>query len=214
MWEELNRLYLSLHRATTAYLLIEGVHDFCRQIRLGSALFQGVTDATMPYDEAWHFLQVGKHLERAAMTARILDARSGDLGDLDAPARPEELHRWFSHLRSISAYEAYMRLRPGGVQPAAVAEFLLFSQSFPRSAAFGARRVHEELDAINETLGLPREQGPAALAGALSARLRYTTLEQLGGGGLLPFLRGVEGQCNAIGDAVRKLYFESAVGIT
>ena len=64
---------------TTAYLLIEGLHDFCRQIRLGCQLFHGGTDATMPQDEGWRFLQVGKHLERAGMTARILAARAINL---------------------------------------------------------------------------------------------------------------------------------------
>ena len=211
MWEELNRTYLSLHRVTTAYLLIEGVHEFCRQIRLGSQLFHGVTDATMPYDEAWRFVQVGKYLERAEMTARILAVRGPELQAPAERTRPEEVHPWLSLLRSVSAYEAYMRVRPGGVQPAAVAEFLLLSQVFPRSVAFGIRRVHEEVEAIDYELGIRRQQGPAVTAGALASRLRYTTFDELGSGGLPPFLNWVTGQCHAIGESVRQVYFENVV---
>ena len=211
MWEELNRTYLSLQRVTAAYLLLDGVHEFCRQIRLGSQLFHGVTDATMPYDEAWHFLQVGKYLERADMTARILDARGAELQAMAGRARPEEVHRWLGLLRSVSAYEAYMRLRPGGVQPATVAEFLLLSQSFPRSVAFGAQRVHEHLEAIDRELGVRRRGGPSATAGALASRLRYATLDELGPAGLLPFLDQVTQQCHAIGQSIHQVYFESAV---
>jgi uncharacterized alpha-E superfamily protein len=94
MWEELNRTYLSLQRVTTAYLLVEGMHDFCRQIRLGCQLFHGVTDATMPQDEAWRFLQAGKYLERAGMTARILAARSGHFDVAVGGSLAEEIHRW------------------------------------------------------------------------------------------------------------------------
>ncbi|MGI8549994.1 MAG: alpha-E domain-containing protein [Dehalococcoidia bacterium] len=213
MWEELNRLYLSFHRVTTAYLLIEGLHDFCRQVRIGSQLFHGVTDATMPQDEGWHFLQVGKYLERAGMTARILDARAGDLDLSDEHTEPEEVHRWLSLLRSVSAYEAYMRMRPGGVQPASVAEFLLLSQSFPRSVAFGIGRVHEEIEAIDRGLGLHGQGGPAATAGALASRLRYTTFQEHRSDGLRPFLRQVTEQCGAIGAEVRQVYFEN-VGAT
>lgn len=209
MWEELNRTYLSLNRVTAAYLLIEGMHDFCRQIRLGSQLFQGVTDATMPYDEAWRFLQTGKHLERAGTTSRILVAHGGVLAQAQMRLLPEEVHRWLNLLRSVSAYEAYMRARPGGVQPRAVAEYLLLSQSFPRSVALGVRRAHEQLEAIEEELSLRRE-GPAVLAGALAARLRYTTVDDLAGGGLLALLPGVQAGITAIDQSVRQTYFETA----
>lgn len=213
MWEELNRTYISLNRVTTAYLLIQGMHEFCRQIRLASQLFQGVTDATMPYDEAWHFLQVGKYLERAGTTARILAARGAELENGDRRPGPEEVHRWLSLLRSVSAYEAYMHARPGGVQPRAVAEYLLFSQNFPRSVAMGVRRAHEELDAIEEELAMRRREGPALLAGALSARLRYATLAGADGHGITTLLPGIAGQIEAIGQAVRQMYFESVAGI-
>jgi len=207
MWEELNRTYLSLQRVTTAYLLIEGLHDFCRQIRLGCQLFHGVTDATMPQDEAWHFLQVGKYLERAGMTARILAARSDQFDSLDG-STAEEVHRWLGLLRSISAYEAYVRLTPAGLNPTDVAAFLLLSQVFPRSLAFGARRVHEEIEAINLELGLAGAGGPANRAGGLASRLRYTRMEEIAGAAMLPFLGWVESACDEIGDGLGRLYFD------
>lgn len=211
MWEELNRAYLTLQRVTPGYLLIDGIHDFCRQIRLASQLFQGVTDATMPHDEPWLFLQTGIYLERAGMTARILASRAGHLEHAATLARPEEAHRWFSLLRSVSAYEAYLRLRPGGVQPAGVAEFLLLSREFPRSVAYGVQRVFEEIEVIDRILGINRRQGPGNTAGALASRLRYTTFDELSAGALLPFLTTVLQQLDMIGTGVRRVYFESAV---
>jgi uncharacterized alpha-E superfamily protein len=209
MWEELNRTYLSLQSVTSAYLLIEGVHDFCRRIRLSCQLFQGVTDATMPHDEAWRFLQVGKYLERAGLTARVLAARSAQFQTHDQRPRPEEVHRWLGLLRSLSAYEAYMRLTPGGVQPAAVAAFLLLSQSFPRSVAFGCRRVHEEIEEIDREMGVQRAQSPALHAGGLASRLRYTSGDDLSQGELLPFLLWIERQCDASGDELCSVYFQN-----
>lgn len=216
MWEELNRTYLSLNRSTTAYLLIEGMHDFCQEIRLASQLFQGVTDATMSYDEAWHFLQAGKFLERAGTTVRILSARSSELQPAPGRTAPEDVHRWLSLLRSVSAYEAYMRLRPGGVQPRVVAEFLLLSQSFPRSVAMGVRRVHEELSAIEDELAIRARgrDGPDVLAGALAARLRYTTPAELDGDNLTTVLLAVQEQIGAIDRGIHHTYFESAASLT
>jgi len=209
MWEELNRTYLSFHRVTSAYLLIDGLHDFCRQIRIASQLFQGVTDATMPRDEGWHFLQSGRYLERAGMTARILDARGGDLSLFVGRPGPEEVHRWLALLRSVSAYEAYVRLVPGGVQPGPVAEFLLYSGSFPRSVSFGINQVRAELAAIDQGLQTPRSDGPAAVADALGAKLASTSLADFGAVGLHSLLRLVEQHCNLIGEGIRQAYFEN-----
>jgi uncharacterized alpha-E superfamily protein len=167
----------------------------------------------MPYDEAWHFLQVGRYLERAGTTARILHARGRELQHVHGHSRPEEVHRWLSLLRSVSAYEAYMRMRPGGVQPHVVAEYLLLSQSFPRSVAMGVRRVHEELESIEEELAMRRREGPILLAGALAARLRYTMFGDLGEAGLTPFLGTILDQIDGIGASVRQTYFETGADV-
>ncbi len=209
MWEELNRAYLSFHRVTSAYLLIEGLHDFCRQIRLASQLFQGVTDATMPRDEGWRFLISGRYLERAGMTARILEARTGGVDIATAQAPPEEVHRWLSLLRSVSAYEAFKRLVPGTILPAEVAEFLLFNLNMPRSVAFGIARVLEQLQVIDDDLGVARDDGPGAVASALVERLRGASLAVSGPDGLPEQLQFILEQCNRIGDGIRRTYFEN-----
>jgi uncharacterized alpha-E superfamily protein len=210
MWEELNRTYLALQRVTTAYLLVEGLDDFCRQIRIGCQLFHGVTDATMPYDEAWRFLQVGRYLERSSMTARILTARGYQFDVPDERLPPEDVHRWLGLLRSVSAYEAYVRLVPGGVRPAAVAGFLLLNQVFPRAIAFGCRRVHEEIEAIDREFGVQRPEGPALRAGGLASRLRFMEAAEIAGPQMLPFLAWIGQQCNTIGDDLQRVYFESS----
>ncbi len=209
MWEELNRAYLSFHRVTSAYLLIEGLHDFCGQIRRASQLFQGVTDATMPRDEAWYFLTAGRYLERAGMTARILDSRTGELNlGADEPP-PEEVHRWLALLRSVSSYESFRRLVPGSIQPAQVAEFLLFSLSMPRSVAFGIQRVQEQLEAIDLLLGLAPSDGPAVLSAALGDRMRDARLANSSPDGLNEYLHLVIQDCGAIGASIRRTYFEN-----
>ena len=42
---------------------------------MGCHLFQGITDATMTHNEAWHFVRLGRKLERADKTSRILDVK-------------------------------------------------------------------------------------------------------------------------------------------
>ena len=73
MWEELNRFYL---------LVRDGVRDgaqsdyeFFAQIKRASHLLIGTTDATMSHNRGWHFANLGRLLERADKTSRILDVK-------------------------------------------------------------------------------------------------------------------------------------------
>ncbi len=66
-----------------------GPHRFCDKIKFGAHRFHGVTDATLPHDEGWEFLRVGWALERAEMTARLVDVQYHNLLDgCHRPRRP------------------------------------------------------------------------------------------------------------------------------
>ena len=210
MWEEINRSYYQLARSNSTIVLIDGINEFCRQIKLASQLFHGVTDATMAYDEAWHFLQLGKYLERAGATARVLAAHAPQFAENVDDTRPEEVHRWLSLLRSVSAYEAYYRLVSGGVQPADVASFLLLDERFPRSVYFCVRRMTAELEEIEREIGAGRRDGPADLAGALASRLRYTRFEQVGLTRVEAVATDIVEECARLGGRIESVYFQAA----
>ena len=71
MWELLNRLHLLVSRTRPAAVLASP-HAFFVRIREASHAFQGVMKATLPRGEAYEFLELGAHLERADTTARLL----------------------------------------------------------------------------------------------------------------------------------------------
>ena len=51
------------------------LRQYMPEIKLGSHLFVGITDATMSHGEGWHFGRLGRLLERADKTSRILDVK-------------------------------------------------------------------------------------------------------------------------------------------
>lgn len=53
----------------------ERAQEFCDAVKEGSHLFNGITDATMTHNEAWHFIQMGRMLERADKTSQMLDVK-------------------------------------------------------------------------------------------------------------------------------------------
>ena len=109
MWEDINSLYFTVNRFNPDEEMAAGPHRFCDAIRFGSHRFHGVTDATLPHDEGWEFLRVGWFIERAEMTARLVDVQYHILYDAPAEIGGADNHQWMAVLKSVGAYEAYHR---------------------------------------------------------------------------------------------------------
>src|ERR1700683_1659902 len=141
MWEDINGLYYAGTRFHPREEIAAGPHRFCDKIKFGAHRFHGVTDATLPHDEGWEFLRVGWSLERAEMTARLVDVQYHNL--LDAPdtiVSPGN-HQWMAVLKSVGAYEAYHRQYHSSIEPERVAEMLIMHPLHPRSIRFSMPHV-------------------------------------------------------------------------
>ena len=140
---------------------------------MSSHLFAGVTDATMTHDEAWHFCRLGRMLERADKTSRILDVKYFILLPTVADVgTPYDDIQWAALLRSASAFEMY-RKRHGRIAPGRIVEFLLLDREFPARHPVCLRAARESLHAISGTPAghVPAPSRAAARRAVLGARL-------------------------------------------
>jgi uncharacterized alpha-E superfamily protein len=207
VWRELNKLYWQLNDGEFLTRTRESPHEFYQAVECGSALFQGVCDATLDHDEGWQFIQLGKYLERADKTLRILDIQYGLLrGEADPSDLPLVNLQWGGVLRSCRAYEAYRRLYVGRVEPECVIEFLLLHPSFPRSVRFCLEASAAALAAIEgEPAGRPLSEADRVL-GLVLGELRYRPLEEILQGDLHAFLGHVQDRCLLVSRAVQERY--------
>ncbi len=139
LWECLNTTNARMPRRLTT----EKVHEFFQWVRERSALAVGIVDSSTAHDEAWQFFTLGRVIERADMTARLLATRS--LTEASGPS-------WTTILRSCGAYEAYLRTYRGMPSARNAAEFLLLDRLFPRSIIYSISRAEQCISAID-----PRE---------------------------------------------------------
>ena len=131
MWEDINSLYFTVNRFNPDEEMAAGPHRFCDAIRFGSHRFHGVTDATLPHDEGWEFLRIGWFIERAEMTARLVDVQYHILYDAPAEIGGGDNHQWMAVLKSVGAYEAYHRKYHSSIEPEKVAEMLIMHPLHP-----------------------------------------------------------------------------------
>jgi uncharacterized alpha-E superfamily protein len=103
---------------------------------MASHLFAGITDATMSHGEGWNFCQLGRMLERADKTSRILDVKYFILlPTVVEVGTPYDDIQWAAVLRSASAFEMYRKTHRR-IAPDQIVDFLLLDYHFPRAIRF------------------------------------------------------------------------------
>ncbi|MGC2527320.1 MAG: alpha-E domain-containing protein [Candidatus Acidiferrum sp.] len=207
MWEDLNSLYLTLGRFDPQEETAAGPHRFCGRVIFGSHRFHGVTDATLPHDEGWDFLRIGWALERAEMTARLVDVQYRNLLALSPEDNTPDSHQWMAVLKSVGAYEAYHRQYHSPIEPARVAEMLILNSQHPRSIRFCVTEMQSGLRAISNTGPGNYANEAERLTGKVLERLRYSRIDEILGDGLHPYLTDLIHMFNTIGAVIARTYF-------
>ena len=210
MWEEINRTYLWMKSQTLKKIQRQGPYEFFTSVKNASHLFQGITDGTMTHGEDWDFIQVGKYLERADMTTRILDAN--DEIFIKQPARSSQTGgtlQWSAILRSCSSHDAYRKFYVAQVEPDKVVEFLILNEFFPRSIRFSAQELNGALRSISGCKDEHFTNLAEKLAGRLVAELNYSALEDIKTVGMHKYMDELQIKLNAIGAAIFQTYLFS-----
>jgi uncharacterized alpha-E superfamily protein len=215
MWEQLNELYLDVLGARTGDGWQAEPHQFARAVKQGAHLFQGITDATMNHGEGWHFIQLGRYLERMSATATLLDAHFAAFpGTATRELRPGEYLEWLGLLKSCTAFEAYCKVYTADLRPDRIAEFLLLHPDSPRSVRFAAETVQECLSGLADFTQTSKSGKANRLAGRLRAALSFDQIDEIIGD-LHRYLDGVQRQGAQIHNAMYQLYvgyeIESAI---
>jgi len=206
MWRELNKLYWRLSDMAQPARVAESPHDFCEEAQIGVLLFHGVCEATLMHDEGWHFIQLGRYLERAEKVLRILDSTFGLLERSEAADLPISNLQWGAVLKNCAAYEAYQRLTISRVEPERVVGFLLTNADFPHSVRFCLAAI---LRSLTEISGRPPERCDDEVVrtvGRLLGDLVYLDGGAVDGERLHSFLGGCLGRCARIGNLLQQQY--------
>jgi uncharacterized alpha-E superfamily protein len=203
MWETINELHLFLKSHSTAAVWAAGPQEFFAKINRASHLFQGLTGSTYSRSEGWEFIEFGKYIERADKTTRILDVKyhillpsANDVGGALDTAQ------WQAVLRSASALEAYRRYYVREILPWKAAEFLIFSDSFPRSLHFCVAQVDDFLRRILGETGARPRSAAARASRRLLADLQSLSITEVLNQGLHEFLMDIQGTLDSISNEV------------
>jgi uncharacterized alpha-E superfamily protein len=207
MWEHINKFFLLVQSAAFRGLMTGAPHAFYSRIKMESHLFNGIAGATMSHGEGWHFARMGRQLERADKTARLLDVKYFMLlPAVTDVGTPLDNLQWSALLKSASALEMF-RKRHGRILPDRVADFLILDPQFPRSIRYCLAAAESSLRAVSGSAAGTFQNPAEQLLGRLCAQLNYARIDEIIALGLHEFVNELQCDLNGIDEAIFETFF-------
>jgi len=200
-WERVNSLYLSVSRRSNKDLPRASRHTVLNNIIQSCQQITGLLSGTMNKDAAYQFAHMGRNLERADMSTRIIDVASADLMVAGDDALPFQNVLWISVLQSLSAYQMYRLNVQRNVSPGDALEFLLRSKVFPRAVA------HTLIEIENSMKRLPHSKPALKVVASVQRKLRRTDCRELRGTELHEFLDLMQVRISELNQAISDTWF-------
>jgi len=208
MWTHLNVFYNDLHAISASPDSVPNISRFCEKVKTACQAHTGITEGTFYRDQGWYFYQLGKYLERADQTTRLVDVKYHTLlSSPDEVGSVIDLSQWNALLRSAAGYHAYRRVHPRGIDPTKVAEFLVLNSRFPRSVRYCIKEISHLLSQLIFTFQLTRGDSVVQATDVIHTRLEETDIEQIIGFGMHEFLDAVQLDLIRVAIAMREAYF-------
>ena len=198
LWECINTTWQRLpggqFNAARAY-------PFLDWVRQRSGLFSGIARGTMVRDDGWQFLLLGRCLEQADMTSRMVASAAPTTGSAN----------WPSVLRGAGGYDAFLRTHRGLHTDRDAARFLLVDARFPRSVMHSLQSATECLEKVGlaNPTGAERTAEAVRMIGRQRARLEYTAIEELQAC-LGEEMTAVQNVCAGVTELVWETFFAAA----
>lgn len=203
LWERINSLYLYIrengHRATIGRGPREEV---LRSVIDRRESITGLFIGSMSRDVAYQFIKLGRNIERADMTTRIVDINAALQVSGDSAIAALTIERaWISTLNALSAFQMYRNHVGVHVRGRDVAEFLLKDSRFPRTVIFCLAEIESCLSSLPDHMEAIKKMRKAW------RRLDGMRLDGLTPAVLHEYLDQVQADIGAIHAAVAKQYF-------
>lgn len=208
MWEHINKMYHYVNSAAeNNHETLNNIQDFLYDVKMGSQQFFGIVDASFTRGDAWHFGTMGRYLERADKTARIVDIKYFILlPEIRKVGSPLDIMQWTAVLKSASAYNPY-RQKYKEISPANIAEYLLLDRAFPRSVIHCVRMSEASLRALSGTPPGTFHNLAEKKLGKFRSDLEFMDIQDIIDRGLHEFLDEIQLRNNEVLSEIHETFF-------
>ena len=207
MWEHLNTMYWQLKNEPP--MTGRPSQEWLLRIRQGCQLFYGIADVCFSRGLGWQFCQLGRLVERADKTARILDVKYFLLlPHGETVGGVVDQLQWIAVLKTAGGYQMFRQSRQLSITPKGVAQFLLLDPNFPRSVRFCLDGIYRSLGKV-DPLQASSESPLGRHVGMMKARWTYTDIAEIIKYGLHESIDRLQQDLNDLHNQLEKAYFRA-----
>jgi uncharacterized alpha-E superfamily protein len=211
MWAHINMFSNRVRKLTAADAAPSRVSALCTFLKEACQTHSGITEGTMFRDQGWAFYCIGKYLERADQTSRLVDIKYHTLlPSIRDVGGAVDIAQWHALLRAASGYHAFRRVYPSEMSPGMVAGFLLLNHSFPRSVVLCVKQIETYLSLLSSGYGLRGAYAAQERLDELRAALLDQSIEHILQRGLHEFSDYVQLQLIFVQQAVANAFWRKA----
>jgi len=211
-WQRLNRLYHQIHSPSNGPQSRSNINEVLSSVVDGIHLFKGVSDTTMIHGQGWHFIRLGRYLERAYAIATLLESYQSRL-----LASAEREHAGYHYLEQVgllrccTAFEAYCQVYTADITSDRIIEFLLLNRDFPHAIRYSVDGVRQAIQSIQHSGGRRPPDELTAGIGRLHAMLSFTSIGEILSGDAGAFMHTIREQCLRIHEMVYRYYVHYSI---
>jgi uncharacterized alpha-E superfamily protein len=203
VWETLNDLYAYAKENKSSALTRRDRYRFMQHMIDSCHLISGKLSASMSHDETYEFVRLGRNIERADMTSRVIDVRAENLlPKHDEDLKPFDDIQWKSVLDSLAGYQMYRRYVHVRVRGVEVLRYLLQDIYFPRAILHCFNRAEQCLR------NLPMNEAPQYALVRAQRLIRSAKVENIVHANLNEFINQLQLAIIDVNAELTSTYFE------
>lgn len=206
-WEVWNRCYLELQDMNTDNLPVHEMRQFLQNVKNTALTSQGIVESSMSRGVEYQMIKIGKWLERAEKTARILNVVCERTLARAEAQQSEDYYYWLAALRMTNGYDAYLKANPPKMDPSLVLSFLVSNRSFPRSIRYCLDHMREAIVKLEDGKVSHYSWELFVKIDQLTTDFDNFNFQELEPEEMMNFLNDFQNGCNEIGKIFSKTYY-------
>lgn len=161
-WELINELYAYSREQSSKVITRDGRYEYLERVIGQCQQMTGLFKGIMTQGLAYQFVRMGRNLERADMTTRVIDIGANTLMNTAHQKSPYVDLLWVTLLRSLNGFQMFRQSRSRSAEAESIIDFLILNESFPRavihclhevkSCAESIKRNTTVLRTVNKTI--------------------------------------------------------------
>ncbi|MBH0230493.1 alpha-E domain-containing protein [Halobacillus yeomjeoni] len=206
LWEVLNHFHLSQKDWQELPNTRQHTQEYLKEVIKTSMTAQGVIESTMSRGIPYTFIKVGKWLERAEKTARVLNVVC-EKNRREAPHKTSNYYYWLKALHFLNGYDGYIKEHPPSMESKHVLNFMIKESTFPRSIRYCIDHVSDAIQNLESGKVSHYSEDLFQMLELVKEEIEQTSIEQMDMEELMKFLDHFQDRCQTVSRMFSETYY-------